>query len=80
MITFDLINDDTIFLFSDGVTENKNSNDRFYGDERMEKVLLNNYHNNAKTTLENLIKDLEVFKGDEDQFDDITCMIIKYNK
>ncbi|KUO63296.1 hypothetical protein APF79_09820 [bacterium BRH_c32] len=80
MITFDLINDDTIFLFSDGVTENKNSNDRFYGDERMEKVLLNNYHNNAKTTLENLIKDLEVFKGDEAQFDDITCMIIKYNK
>ncbi|MCK9281378.1 MAG: SpoIIE family protein phosphatase [Melioribacteraceae bacterium] len=79
-ITFDLKNDDTIFLFSDGVTENKNSKDEFYGDERMEKLLINNYHNNAKTTVENLIKDLEVFKGNTPQFDDITCTIIKYNK
>jgi serine phosphatase RsbU (regulator of sigma subunit) len=27
-----------------------------------------------------LIKDLEVFQSEETQFDDITCIIIKYNK
>jgi len=79
-ITIDLKNDDTLFLFSDGVTDNINSKNEFYGEERLEQLLLNNYHNSAKITLENLLKDLEVFKDGSSQYDDITCTIIKYNK
>ncbi len=69
---------DMIFLYTDGVTEATDSQNRLYGDERLETVL--NAHPDANVErLTGLIKrDIDLFAGDAPQFDDITMLALQY--
>ncbi len=69
---------DTLFLYTDGVTEATNSNNELYGDDR-----LLNFVNNCKyknmTELCGLVKaDIDKFVGEAPQFDDITMLAFCY--
>lgn len=67
--------DDKIYLYSDGVTEGKNSNGELFGDERLKSILVNSKEDRFDKT----IKTLKHFTGNEDQNDDITFVELNCN-
>ncbi len=71
--------DDVIYLYTDGVTEATNSNNKLYGEDRLLDLL--NAHKDA--TMDELCKlvkeDVFAFAGEAPQFDDITMLALRYN-
>lgn len=66
---------DMIALFTDGVPEANDTNKEFYGHERLEAVAKDNdaiKTSNVEGFLKALRKDIGVFVGDAEQFDDLT--------
>ena len=70
---------DMIFLYTDGITEANNDYQGFYGEKRLEETI-NKYKNKSlENIVENIKNDVYEFCGDENLFDDITMLIVKYN-
>lgn len=69
---------DGILAYSDGITDAKNSNDEFYGKDRLINYLNTNpFENNIIT---NLLKDIEKFSDSKEQYDDMTIVLLdKHN-
>lgn len=69
---------DTILLYTDGITEANNDYKDFYGEERL-KSCINKYKNeNLKNIAENIKNDIFEFCQTDDQFDDMTMIIIRF--
>ena len=69
---------DMIMLYTDGITEARNSSGEFFGEERLLNCF-NNIEFDSMIELHHNIKDsIEEFVGDAIQTDDITFMTIKY--
>ena len=69
--------DDEIILYTDGITDAQNSSQELYGEER----LLN--HLNAQKSdivVDSLINDINNFTKNEEQFDDMTLLVMKVKK
>ena len=71
---------DKIFLYTDGVTEAENDKKELYGNDRLLNYLNAHIEYNIKDTLEELRKDIDKFAGREEQFDDITMLMLDYRK
>lgn len=69
----------SLFIYTDGVTEATNSNKELYGSLRMENALNKNPDAEPGEILKNIKADIDEFVGDEEQFDDITMLCIRYN-
>lgn len=70
---------DTIYLYTDGVTEATDINEQLYGEERL-SIILEKYKNaDVKTVCDEVKKDVDVFVGEAPQFDDITMLALRYN-
>jgi sigma-B regulation protein RsbU (phosphoserine phosphatase) len=69
----------TLVIFSDGITEAMNEAEEEYGDERLEKILLDNIKESSQEIIKNIITGVKLHVGDNAQSDDITIMIIKRN-
>ena len=71
---------DRLFLYTDGVTEATDRENRLYGDGRLADYL--NSHSDAEETelLHGLRSDINEFVGEADQFDDITMLVLDYKK
>ncbi len=69
--------DDTIILFTDGITEAMNKSNEEYSDERLENLVIDLSEKNSKEILDLIVKDVTNFTNDAEQSDDITCMVIK---
>ena len=67
--------DDELFLFTDGLNEAINHKQEEYGYSRIQNMLCKD--GNIKEKINDTIKDLESFRGEEEQFDDITIFSIK---
>ena len=67
--------EDTIFLYTDGLNEAINANKEEFGYDRIEASLEKD--DELKLNIETVINDLEEFRGEEEQFDDIT--IVAFN-
>ena len=76
--TVDLRFDDSLFLYTDGITEAENISHELFGDDRMSKVL--SVRRNAATHLEVMEKAIKDFVGDAPQSDDLTMLFIHYIK
>ena len=76
---FELHPGDNLFVYTDGVPEAADSDNRFFGTEKMLKALNRNPHAVPEETLSNVLADIHSFVGDAEQFDDITMLCIKYN-
>ncbi len=69
---------DEIFLYTDGVTEAANKENRLYGEERLEKVLSDSA-SDPKLLCAAVRADVDEFVQDADQSDDITMLCVKFN-
>lgn len=69
---------DTLFLYTDGVTEATNQQNQLYGEERLEKRLNIDDKENTEVLLSSVWEDVSAFQGETEQFDDITMLALSY--
>lgn len=70
---------DSIFLYTDGVTEATNENNDLFGMERMVDALNQPHGDTQEEVLKHVRDAINRFTGDISQFDDITMMGLQYN-
>ena len=68
---------DTVFLYTDGVTEAVNSSSQFYGSQRLIE-LIKKQDFNPKHIIKSLSEDIEDFTQNVEQADDITMVGLTY--
>lgn len=64
-------------FFSDGVTEAMNENNELFGEERLQKIFADKYHQRSTSIIEEVEKEIMNFRGKAEQHDDITMVIVK---
>ncbi len=69
---------ETIFLFTDGITEAMNAEHEEFSDARLEAVLRNSGELQAGGVLEKVKAAVVRFVGEAPQSDDITCIALRY--
>lgn len=65
---------DSIFVYSDGVTEATDANDQLFGEERLMQAMQSTKELNVPDTLTAMRKSIDEFVGEAEQFDDITML------
>ncbi len=75
-----LLPGDRLFVYTDGVAEALNEDTKQYGTDRMLEVLNTTQDKNIKETLEAVSDSLNEFKGNADQFDDITMLGFEFTR
>ncbi len=70
---------DSVILYTDGVTEQQNSNNQHFGRERFFQMLIHLVNMKPKLLVEEIEKNLDLFKGKMHQTDDITLLSLKFN-
>ena len=68
---------DSLFIYTDGVTEATNSNNQLFGMDRIIDNISNNNCDSATEMINDMRKSIDEFIGDAPQFDDITMLAIK---
>ncbi|MEG3844969.1 PP2C family protein-serine/threonine phosphatase, partial [Microcoleus sp. herbarium14] len=68
---------DGVVLYTDGITEARNTAKQFYGIERLCQVISINWHKSAAEINQAAINDLRQFIGEQKVFDDITLVVLK---
>ena len=71
---------DVLYLYTDGVTEATNKDNQLFGEEKLNEILSfsNNYE--VEKICEAVKEKIDVFVDDNEQFDDITMLCLKYKK
>ena len=69
---------DRLFLYTDGVTEATNADNKLYGEDRLLAFLNQNAYPEAAELLPALKTDIDEFVGEAPQFDDITMLMLDY--
>ena len=75
---YDLKPGDTLFLYTDGVTEATNSKNELFGDARLLKTLAKSKDLETADVCKFVKKEIDSFVQDVPQFDDITMLCVKY--
>ncbi len=68
---------DVLVIQSDGVSEAMNSGNEQFGEERLQKLLLDNKDRTAEEIIDITIKEVRKHAGAHPQSDDITMMVVK---
>ncbi len=76
-VSIELQPGDRLFLYTDGVTEAKNSNNELFGDARLREAL-DSMRGTPSELINELKTTLERFAAGEPQSDDITMLILDY--
>ena len=75
--SINLKEDDTIVLYTDGITEAKNEHLEDFGDKHFLETLLSNNHLSAGELSNKIIREVTIFSSNHSQYDDITLVIFK---
>lgn len=70
---------DIIYLYTDGVTEAVNEKTEQFGEQRLQDILNSREFANCQEICDFVYDEVNKFKGEADQFDDITMVAFKYN-
>ena len=69
---------DLVVVFSDGITEARNTAGEEFGRDRLQAVLRRCYGESAQATLAVLLREIELFSAGTLQYDDITVLVLRY--
>jgi sigma-B regulation protein RsbU (phosphoserine phosphatase) len=69
---------DTICCYTDGVTAATDDQGNEFSDERLKKVLYESYGLSVEALGKRVMDNVAEFAGSADQFDDITCVVLRY--
>lgn len=64
-----------LLLYTDGITDANNPNDELYGEDRLIEFL--NHSNLDNKIIKKLLNDIDNFSQNEDQFDDMTLLVLE---
>ncbi len=70
---------DTVFLYTDGVSEAMDAGNNQYGDERLKKYLSTATGVTVEEIIKGNIRELKQYTGEAPQSDDITVLALRYN-
>ena len=76
--SFKLEPGDTVFVYTDGVPEATDRNNKLFGTDRMLEALNKDPEANPETILKNVSEGINAFIGDAEQFDDTTMLSFHY--
>ena len=76
--TIQLSPGDKIFLYSDGVPEATDSNNKLFGTDRMLEALNQRPESSARNILADVQEAVDEFVGTAEQFDDLTMLCLEY--
>ncbi len=79
-IKIKLMDTDVFVLYTDGITEAKNEKLEDFGEERFSNILVENSDKNVNEIADEVIKEVSLFSSSHHQYDDITLIILKWNK
>lgn len=68
---------DILIMYTDGVTEAVNKNNEEFGVHRLDEIVRNNRNEPAEKIKEAIMEGLNEYTKGEDQFDDITIIVMK---
>ncbi|MCK5833546.1 SpoIIE family protein phosphatase [bacterium] len=71
---------DSIFLYTDGVTEAINKNNIFFTEQRLEDALKTHFNNSIKDIVCAIVSEVDHFSEGIEQTDDITVLGLKFMK
>lgn len=69
---------DVLFLYTDGVTEATDAQNRLYGEERLRQLLDASPSVTAEALTALVRRDIDLFVGEAPQFDDITMLALRF--
>jgi sigma-B regulation protein RsbU (phosphoserine phosphatase) len=69
-----------ILIGTDGIWEMHNKAGKMFGKEALMEIIRNNHSASARQIVNTVTKTLEQFRGDEEQEDDITLVVIKVGR
>ena len=70
---------DSLFLYTDGITEAQNARNEEFGEERLDEKLANLGQASARDVVNEVVDAVHVFAEDTPQSDDITCIALRFN-
>ncbi len=70
---------DTLFCYTDGVTEATDAHNVLFGNDRLLAALNMDPDASAETICKNVKSSIDTFVGEAPQFDDITMLCVKFN-
>jgi sigma-B regulation protein RsbU (phosphoserine phosphatase) len=76
---FELHSGDSLYVYTDGVTEATNADNVLFGEERLVNALNREPMAVPEVLLKNVKEDIDLFVADAPQFDDITMLGITWN-
>jgi sigma-B regulation protein RsbU (phosphoserine phosphatase) len=68
---------DALLIGTDGIWETRNANSEKFGKERIGKIFRSHHHLSSEGILQAILSALEKFRGEAQQEDDITLLVIK---
>ena len=68
---------DILLIGTDGIWETRNTDEEMFGTERVTELLIRQADASADTIAEQLISELDSFRGEHSRDDDITLMVVK---
>ncbi|MDD5217993.1 MAG: SpoIIE family protein phosphatase [Candidatus Omnitrophica bacterium] len=69
---------DTLYLYTDGVTEACNEKEELYSEERLRDFLSRNSGKRIKKMVEDTLREIRLYSGAAPQSDDITLLVLRY--
>ena len=79
-IKIDLDENDTIVLYTDGITEAKNEKLDDFGEKYFTEILLENRNRHLDEISKKVIQEVSMFSHNHSQYDDITLVILKWKQ
>lgn len=71
---------DTLFMYTDGVTEAHNPENKLFGDQRLAELIDTEKNEDVEVIVNRVVTDVRQFEGEAEQYDDVTVMALKYLK
>ena len=70
---------DSLFVYTDGVTEATDAHEELFGTDRMLEALNKEPDALPEQVTQNVMEGIRLFVGEAEQFDDITMLAFRYN-